>query len=96
MPWMCCVMKRWRRELAKDVSDSLCLRWGMLVRVKTWCCACHGDSSGVGSTPYAEKNTKDKRHDVTEHTHIHTHTHTHKHANIENTHMHKHIVNEYG
>lgn len=66
-------------EAAKDVSDSLCVRWGMLVRVKPWCCACHGDSKGVGSTPYAEKNTKDKRHDVPEHTHIQ------KHANIENT-----------
>lgn len=55
-------------EDAKDVSDSLCLRWGMLVRVKPWCCACHGDNNWVGSTPYAEKNTKDKRHNVPERT----------------------------
>lgn len=57
-------MKRRRggeESSGRDVSDSLCLRWGMLVRVKPWCCACHGDSRGVGSTPYAEKNTEDKK-----------------------------------
>lgn len=68
-----------REEVAKDVSDSLCLRCGMLVRVKPWCCACHGDNNGVGRTPYAEKNTKDKRHDAN----IRTRTHTH--ANRKDT-----------
>lgn len=69
--WLKCFMVRREKEAGKAVSDSLCLRWGMLVRVRPWCCACHGDSNGVGRTPYAERNTEDKRHDVQEHTHAH-------------------------
>lgn len=50
-----------RKEAARNVSDSLGLRWGMLVRIKPWCCACQGDSEGVGSTPYAEQRHKGQK-----------------------------------
>lgn len=85
----CVVLWNDVEEVAKDVSDSLCLRWGMLVRVKPWCCACHRDSNWVGCTPYTQKNTKDKRHDVREHTHTEACSHR------KHTLRHKHFVNEY-